>query len=110
WIVAWGSFTASQTVTTVGGCATAPGSCSRCACNASEPDTPRLTYAAPLGRSAAIRAGHEPRAGSTAPTPTVSKAPMATWRTKFTDAEEEGAAAATGEEARPAEGVPGAAA
>ena len=35
----------------------------------------------PTGRLPATRAGQDPRAGSLAPTPTVSDAPMATYRT-----------------------------
>jgi hypothetical protein len=72
------SFTASQIDTTVGFCATAPGSCWSFACTATEPETPRLTYALPAGSSAATRAGHEPVVGFVAPTPTVSDAPIAT--------------------------------
>jgi len=77
-IVAFRSLTASQIVTTVGRCAIAPGSCSRPACNAIDPETPRFRYADPAGRRAAMRAGHEPLAGSAAPTPTLSDAPIAT--------------------------------
>jgi len=77
-ICAFMSFTASQTETTVGRCATAAGSCWSRACAATDPDTPRFTYALPGGSSAATRAGHDPVAGSAAPTPTVSDAPMAT--------------------------------
>jgi len=93
-IVALRSLTASQIVTTVGRCAIAPGSCSRLACSAIDPETPRFTYAEPAGRRAAIRAGHEPLTGSDAPTPTLSDltgsdaptptlsdAPIATYRT-----------------------------
>src|SRR5713101_6306812 len=78
--VAVRSLTASHTVTTVGFCAIAPGSCCVTACRASEPATPRFVYAGdPAGRRAATRAGHDPFAGSLAPTPTVSDAPMATY-------------------------------
>ncbi len=35
----------------------------------------------PAGSRAAIRAGHDPFAGSVAPTPTLSDAPIATYRT-----------------------------
>ena len=45
-----------------------------------EPETPRLTKAPPGGRSAATREGHEPVAGSLAPTPTASEAPIAMYR------------------------------
>src|SRR2546427_340967 len=78
-IVAFRSFTASQTETRFGFCAIAPGSCCVIACRASEPDTPRLTYGGdPAGRRAATSAGHDPLAGSLAPTPTLSDAPTAT--------------------------------
>src|SRR5438105_5645470 len=79
-IVAFRSFTASHTETTLGFCAMAPGSCCVTAWNASEPDTPRFVYAGePAGRREATSAGHEPFAGSLAPTPTLSDAPMATY-------------------------------
>src|SRR2546428_308293 len=81
-IVAFRSFTASQTETRFGFCAIAPGSCCVIACRASEPDTPRLTYGGdPAGRRAATSAGHDPLAGSLAPTPTLSDAPTATYLT-----------------------------
>ena len=77
-IVALRSFTASQTVTTVGRCAIAPGSCSRCACRTRDPETARFVNVEPGGMRAATRAGHEPLAGSVAPMPTESDAPRAT--------------------------------
>ena len=45
-----------------------------------EPDTPTFTKALPGGSSFATRAGQDPVAGSVAPTPTVSDAPIATYR------------------------------
>src|SRR4051794_9009526 len=79
-IVALRSFTASHTETRLGRCAIAPGSCCVTACTASDPDTPRFTYGGdPAGRCDATSAGQEPFAGSLAPTPTVSDAPMATY-------------------------------
>ena len=77
-MVAFMSFTASQIDTTVGRCASAPGSCAVRACSAIDPDTPTFTNALPGGKSCAMRAGHDPVAGSVAPTPTVSDAPIAT--------------------------------
>ena len=80
-MVAFMSLTASQIETTVGRCAMAPGSCAERAWSAIEPDTPTFTNALPGGKSFATRAGHEPLAGSVAPTPTASDAPIATYRT-----------------------------
>jgi len=78
-MVAFRSLTASQTETTSGFCAIAPGSCCVTAWRASEPETPRFVYGGdPAGRCDAMRAGHDPFAGSLAPTPTLSEAPMAT--------------------------------
>src|SRR4026209_2150004 len=74
-MVAFMSFTASQIDTTVGRCAIAPGRCALRARRGDEPDAPTFTNALPGGRRFAIRAGHEPVAGSVAPTPTVSDAP-----------------------------------
>src|SRR5256712_12961669 len=51
------------------------------ACTPIVPGPPRFRSAAPAGRRAAIRAGHEPLTGSDAPTPTLSDAPIATYRT-----------------------------
>ena len=80
-MVAFMSFTASQIETTVGFCAIAPGSCASFAWIATDPLTPTFTNALPGGRSSASRAGHDPVAGSVAPMPTVSDAPIATYRT-----------------------------
>src|SRR6266540_905758 len=67
----------------------APGSCAVRACSAIDPETPTLTNALPGGSSCARRAGHEPVAGSVAPTPTVSDAPIATYRTAAVAAAED---------------------
>src|SRR4029078_6241329 len=81
-IVALRSFTASHTETRVGFCAIAPGNCCVTAWSASEPETPRFVYGGdPAGSRAATRARQDPFAGSLAPTPTVSDAPMATYFT-----------------------------
>src|SRR4029078_7779832 len=81
-IVALRSFTASHTETRVGFCAIAPGNCCVTAWSASEPETPRVVYGGdPAGSRAATSAGQDPFAGSLAPTPTVSDAPMATYFT-----------------------------
>src|SRR5256885_3043175 len=79
-IEAFMSLTASHTVTTLGRCAIAAGTCWSRACEAMEPETPRLTKAPPGGRSAATRDGQDPVAGSLAPTPTASEAPIAMYR------------------------------
>src|SRR5436309_6616823 len=77
-MVAFMSLTASQIETTVGRWASAPGSWAVRAWSAIDPDTPTFTNALPGGRSVATRAGQDPVAGSLAPTPTVSDAPIAT--------------------------------
>src|SRR5206468_10529358 len=65
-----------------GFCAIAPGNCCVTACSARDPETPRFVYGGePAGSREATRAGHDPFAGSLAPTPTVSDAPMATYLT-----------------------------
>ena len=76
--LAFMSLTASHTDTTLGRCAIAAGTCWSRACAATEPETPRFTNALPGGRKDATRAGQEPVAGSLAPTPTLSDAPIAT--------------------------------
>src|SRR6188508_1426128 len=73
------SLTASHTVTRSGSAASARGSCSESASDTVEPDTPTLTYRASRSAVSCSTRGQAWAVGRSAPTPTVSLAPTATY-------------------------------
>ena len=77
------SLTPSQTVTTSGSDSIATGNWSRSASSSSDPLTPRFTRRVLDPSSLANRGTQPSLAGSAAPTPTLSDAPIATYVTPF---------------------------